>query len=141
MLEKEECNITYIPDFVEKRIYEKIFTMLLGIIEHALETSSINFMGHQIRTYVTQPEKAPECFWKTQIHCASCSAIKDFNSKSLNQQNDYDVCVTCKHIFCTTCMDDLNGGSYRCRVCGVFANDTKEEPVLKKEEPVLKKDI
>jgi hypothetical protein len=54
MLEKEECNISYIPDFVEKRLYEKIFTMLLGVVEHALETSSANFMGHQIRFYLTE---------------------------------------------------------------------------------------
>jgi hypothetical protein len=54
MLEKEECNISYMPDFVEKRLYEKIFTMLMGVIEYALETSSVNFMGHQIRFFLTE---------------------------------------------------------------------------------------
>lgn len=54
MLEREECNIEYIPDFVERRLYEKIFGMILALMEHTLETSSINFMGHDIRFYITR---------------------------------------------------------------------------------------
>ena len=55
MLEKEECNIGYIPDFVERQLYEKMFGMLLGLLEHTIETTSVNFMGHQIRFYLTRP--------------------------------------------------------------------------------------
>ena len=47
MLDKEECNIGYIPDFVERQIYEKTFNMLLGLLEHTIETTSVNFMGHE----------------------------------------------------------------------------------------------
>jgi hypothetical protein len=54
MLEKEECNIEYIPDFVERRLYEKMFGMILTLMEHTLESTSVKFMGHQIRFYVTK---------------------------------------------------------------------------------------
>lgn len=53
MLEKEECNIGYIPDFVERELYEKMFTLLLGLLEHTIETTSVNFLGHEIRFYMT----------------------------------------------------------------------------------------
>lgn len=58
MLENEDCNIEYLPDFVERRLYEKIFSMLMGLMEHTLETTSVNFMGHQIRCYVTRDTNA-----------------------------------------------------------------------------------
>jgi len=56
MLAKEECNIDYIPDFIEKRLYEKIFEMILKLLDHTLSTTSLNVMGHQITLQLTSPQ-------------------------------------------------------------------------------------
>lgn len=55
MLDQEEYNIGYIPDFVERQIYEKFFRLLLALLERTIETSSIKIMGHEIRFYLTAP--------------------------------------------------------------------------------------
>lgn len=56
MLAKEECNIDYIPDFIEKRLYEKIFEMILKLLDHTLSTTSLNVMGHQITLQLASPQ-------------------------------------------------------------------------------------
>lgn len=55
MLDQEEYNIGYIPDFVERQIYEKFFRLLLALLERTIETSSVKIMGHEIRFYLTAP--------------------------------------------------------------------------------------
>lgn len=48
LLSDKNVNIGYFPDFVERKLYKNIFTLLLGILDNTLATTSINFMGHQL---------------------------------------------------------------------------------------------
>ena len=46
---KTDTNIKYLPDFVERQIYQNILTMGLNILDDMLETTSIQFVGHEIK--------------------------------------------------------------------------------------------
>jgi hypothetical protein len=52
MLAKKECNLSYIPDFIERRLYENMFGMFINLLDHVLSTASINIMDYQIKSYV-----------------------------------------------------------------------------------------
>jgi hypothetical protein len=54
MLENQDLNIRYMPDFVEKQLYHNIFYLLLNLLDHIVETSQAQFMGHEIK-FVMQP--------------------------------------------------------------------------------------
>lgn len=54
MLENQDLNIKYIPDFVEKQLYQNIFYLLLNLVDHIVETSQAQFLGHEIK-FVLQP--------------------------------------------------------------------------------------
>lgn len=56
LLKNEDINIKYFPDWVEKKLYTNVFTILVGIIENILEDASINFLGHQI-SFQLKPEQ------------------------------------------------------------------------------------
>lgn len=48
MLENQDINIYGFPDVIEKQIYRNMFTMLLNVIDHTLDTSEIILFGHKI---------------------------------------------------------------------------------------------
>lgn len=48
MLKNKDVNIKMLPDFVERKIYQNMFEMILGMVDHILETTKIDFMGHEI---------------------------------------------------------------------------------------------
>ena len=48
-LKNSEANIAWMPDYVERQLKTDIFTMLLALIDHILETTKIDFMGHEMR--------------------------------------------------------------------------------------------
>ena len=48
ILEDENVNIKYLPDFVERQIYRNVFTILINLLENILETTSIKFLGHNL---------------------------------------------------------------------------------------------
>jgi hypothetical protein len=43
-----DANSKYLPDFVEKQIYQNILTLGLKILDDMLNTTSIKFVGHEI---------------------------------------------------------------------------------------------
>jgi len=53
LLENSDTNISYLPDFVEKKIYTNILGIALNILDDILETTSINFIGHKITLDLT----------------------------------------------------------------------------------------
>lgn len=53
-LQNQDSNCTWIPDFAERKLKADIFAMLLGLVEHILETTKIEVMGHAIRFELTQ---------------------------------------------------------------------------------------
>lgn len=49
ILAKKNVNIKYLPDSMEKQVYVNVFTILLGVLEEVVDSTSINFMGHKIK--------------------------------------------------------------------------------------------
>ncbi len=49
LLTDENVNVKYLPDFVEKQLYRNIFNMLIGILDNVMETTNVQFMGHQLK--------------------------------------------------------------------------------------------
>lgn len=41
-------NISYLPDFVEKKLYVNMYTILLNFVDHLTSQNKINLLGHQI---------------------------------------------------------------------------------------------
>lgn len=48
MIQNDAVNVEYLPDFVEKQLYQNVFTILLGLINELVEGSSIKLLGHKI---------------------------------------------------------------------------------------------
>lgn len=48
LLEKDYVNIRYLPDFVERQIYRNALGMGLNILDRAVNSVNIKFMGHQL---------------------------------------------------------------------------------------------
>jgi cell division septum initiation protein DivIVA len=42
------ANSKYLPDFVEKQLYQNIITLGIQILDDMLNTTSIKFVGHEI---------------------------------------------------------------------------------------------
>lgn len=48
ILQNKNINIKYFPDFVEEKIYKNIFTILVNLLDHLIDTTSIQLLGHEI---------------------------------------------------------------------------------------------
>jgi len=48
ILKNKDINIGYLPDFVEKRIYKNVFTILVNLLDHVVDTTSVKLLGHEI---------------------------------------------------------------------------------------------
>ena len=48
LLKDKNININYFPDWVEKKLYYNVLTILINVLEHVIDTSKIDFLGHQI---------------------------------------------------------------------------------------------
>lgn len=42
-------NIAYFPDWVEKKIYRTMVTIVINILDQAIDTASIKLIGHEIK--------------------------------------------------------------------------------------------
>ena len=49
ILKNKDINIGYFPDYVEKRIYKNVFTILINLLDNIVETSSVQLLGHEIK--------------------------------------------------------------------------------------------
>lgn len=56
LLVDQTVNINYLPDFVEKQIYKNVFSLLIGLLNNTLSTTSIKFLGHEL-TFMIKPEQ------------------------------------------------------------------------------------
>ena len=52
ILKDPSTNIYWLPDVVERKLYENIATVALNAIESTLDTSQVNFLGHKLRFIV-----------------------------------------------------------------------------------------
>ena len=48
LLNDQNVNIKYLPDFVEKQIYRNVFSILVGVIDNVIKSAHINIIGHRI---------------------------------------------------------------------------------------------
>jgi len=48
ILKDKNINIKYFPDFVEEKIYQNVFTILVNLLDHLVDTTSIKLLGHEI---------------------------------------------------------------------------------------------
>jgi GTPase involved in cell partitioning and DNA repair len=49
ILKNKDINIGYFPDYVEKRIYKNVFTILINLLDNIVETTSVQLLGHEIK--------------------------------------------------------------------------------------------
>ena len=48
MLNDEDINISYLPDFVEKQIYTNVFQLIMSVVEKSLTNIKLEFLKHNI---------------------------------------------------------------------------------------------
>lgn len=48
MLKDPDINIGVLPDVIERKIYINMFKIMLGILDNLLDSTKIEFMGHEI---------------------------------------------------------------------------------------------
>lgn len=56
LLENDNINNTYIPDFIERKLYENVFTLLIGVLKDTLENANIKFLNQNIGFKITPEE-------------------------------------------------------------------------------------
>lgn len=54
MLTNEDANIRYLPDFVEKKIYENVFVLLLGLLQANINKTNVKLLGHNLKFKLTR---------------------------------------------------------------------------------------
>lgn len=53
MLKNDSINSRMIPDYIEKKIYTNIFTVIIGLLKEVLEDTSINLLNQSITLKMT----------------------------------------------------------------------------------------
>ena len=59
LLNDENVNIGYLPDFVERQIYKNVFNLIIGLLNNTLSTTSVKLLGHEL-TFMITPEPEPQ---------------------------------------------------------------------------------
>lgn len=59
MLKDPNVNISYLPDWVEEKIYINVFMIMMGILDETLSSTSVRFLGHNM-TFNFEPLKDDE---------------------------------------------------------------------------------
>ena len=56
MLKDVDVNIKGLPDFIEKKIYTNVLTILIGILSKVLTTTSVEVLNHKIKFDIVPKE-------------------------------------------------------------------------------------
>lgn len=56
MLKDEEIN-SVIPDYIEKKIYKNVFTLVLKLVRNITDNTSINFLDQEIKLTLDSKKK------------------------------------------------------------------------------------
>jgi len=59
MLLNEDVNIDFIPDVIEKAIYQNVFTLMLSIMDEVMDTMAIEVMGHRLKMELRYLDEKP----------------------------------------------------------------------------------
>lgn len=93
-LAKPEGNIGWMPDAIEKKLKSDIFVMLLGLVDHILETTKIEIMGHDI-SFAVHPE--PDLSSVSDLPSVSVprtlvtKQLSKVNNEQLNQEISMEI--------------------------------------------------
>lgn len=49
LLENPDINVGLLPDKIEGKMYENFISFLLGLLKESLDTTKIEFLGHEIQ--------------------------------------------------------------------------------------------
>ena len=61
ILQDEDINIKYMPDGVERKLYNNILTLLVGLLDRLFKSVSFQMIGHRLRvTMIPEQLKAKE---------------------------------------------------------------------------------
>lgn len=60
LLQNADVNIRLLPDAVERHIYRNMFRLLLSVIAELVESSSVQFMGHDIQLQLVPTPRRQE---------------------------------------------------------------------------------
>ena len=66
LLQDHAVNIEYLPDFVEKQIYRNVLNLLIGLLNHTLDSTNIEFLGHDLK-FTIQPHPNDQFIEKEPI--------------------------------------------------------------------------
>lgn len=56
ILNDANVNISYLPDWVERKLYMNVITIIMNLLNNTLETTSISLLGHKIE-FVMKPDE------------------------------------------------------------------------------------
>lgn len=51
-------NVTFIPDFIEKRLYRNVLVLALSAANRVLDTAHVEFLGHRVE-FIMKPAPSP----------------------------------------------------------------------------------
>ena len=58
LMKNKSINFSMIPDYIEKKLYTNVFTIVLNILDTILDSVNIEIMGHKIIVDIT-PKNEP----------------------------------------------------------------------------------
>ena len=59
ILNNERMNIKYLPDFVERAIYKNVLNLFINVLDRAVSSVHIKFLGHQL-SFDIDPQQSLE---------------------------------------------------------------------------------
>jgi hypothetical protein len=57
LLQDDSVNISYLPDWVERKLYKNILNLILGLLDNTFNTTSIKLLGHLL-TFNIVPDQS-----------------------------------------------------------------------------------
>lgn len=59
-LKNEHVNSTFIPDFIEKRLYRNMLKLVTGILKDTIKNTNVEVLGHKITLSMTPIENSKD---------------------------------------------------------------------------------
>lgn len=60
-MKNKKINQRYIPDAIERQIYQNVIVLLMALLEESLKTARIQFLGHELTVHIgAPPGEVPE---------------------------------------------------------------------------------
>lgn len=56
-MKNSKINQRFIPDAIERQIYQNVIVLLMAVLEESLKTAQIQFMGHALTVHIAVPEQ------------------------------------------------------------------------------------